>query len=67
MTIDIDKIPLVVLPANHLFFKDKKHVLEIDNTNKKLKQVLLLVSFAVAGVIIANYILKKQNERREEN
>ncbi len=67
MTIDIDKLPLVVLPANHLIFKEKKDVLEIANTNQKLKQLILTVSFAVAGLIIANQIIKKQNERREEN
>ena len=66
MTIDIDKLPLVVLPANHLIFKEKKDVLEIANTNKKLKQLILTVSFAVAGLIITNQIIKKQNERRKE-
>jgi hypothetical protein len=67
MTIDIDKLPLVVLPANHLIFKEKKDVLEIANTNQKLKQLILTVSFAVVGLIIANQIIKKQNERRSEN
>lgn len=67
MTIDIDKLPLVVLPANHLIFKEKKDVLEIANINQKLKKLILTVSFAVAGLIIANQITKKQNERREEN
>lgn len=66
MTIDIDKLPLVVLPANHLIFKEKKDVMEIANTNKKLKQLILTVSFAVAGLIITNQIIKKQNERRKE-
>jgi hypothetical protein len=67
MTVDIDKLPLVVLPANHLIFKEKKDVLEIANTNQKLKQLILTVSIAVVGLIIANQIIKKQNERREEN
>jgi hypothetical protein len=67
MTIDIDKLPLVVLPANHLIFKEKKDVLEIANTNQKLKQLILTVSIAVVGLIIANQIIKKQNERRSEN
>ena len=68
MTIDIDKLPLVVLPANHLIFKEKKEVFEIVNTNQKLKQLILTVSFAVVGVIIANKIInKKFYERREEN
>lgn len=66
MTIDIDKLPLVVLPANHLIFKEKKDVLEIANTNKKLKQLILTLGFAVAGLIITNQIIKKQNERRKE-
>jgi len=67
MTVDIDKLPLVVLPANHLIFKEKKDVLEIANANQKLKQLILTVSFAVVGLIIANQIIKKQNERREES
>lgn len=67
MTIDIDKLPLVVLPANHLIFKEKKDVLEVANTNQKLKKLILMVIFAVAGVIIANQIIKKQNERREKD
>lgn len=67
MTVDIDKLPLVVLPANHLIFKEKKDVLEIANANQKLKQLILTVSIAVVGLIIANQIIKKQNERREEN
>lgn len=67
MTVDIDKLPLVVLPANHLIFKEKKDVLEIANTNQKLKQLILTVSIAVVGLIIANQIIKKQNERRSEN
>lgn len=67
MTVDIDKLPLVVLPANHLIFKEKKDVMEIANTNQKLKQLFLTVSFAVVGLIIANQIIKKQNERGEEN
>lgn len=67
MTVDIDKLPLVVLPANHLIFKEKKDVLEIANTNQKLKQLILTVSIAVVGLIIANQIIKKQNERRAEN
>lgn len=68
MTIDIDKLPLVVLPANHLIFKDKKDVLEIANTNQKLKQLILTVSIAVVGVIIANKIINNQYyEKREEN
>jgi hypothetical protein len=67
MTVDIDKLPLVVLPANHLIFKEKKDVLEIANINQKLKQIILTVSIAVVGLIIANQIIKKQNERRKEN
>lgn len=67
MTVDIDKLPLVVLPANHLIFKEKKDVLEIANANQKLKQLILTVSVAIVGLIIANQIIKKQNERREEN
>lgn len=67
MTIDIDKLPLVVLPTNHLIFKEKKDVLEVANTNQKLKKLILMVIFAVAGVIIANQIIKKQNERREKD
>lgn len=66
MTVDVDKLPLVVLPANHLIFKEKKDVMEIANTNQKLKQLFLTVSFAVVGLIIANQIIKKQNERRKE-
>lgn len=67
MTIDIDKLPLVVLPANHLIFKEKKDVMEIANANQKLKQLILTVSIAVVGLIIANQIIKKQNEGRSEN
>lgn len=68
MTIDIDKLPLVVLPANHLIFKEKKDVMEIANTNQKLKQLFLTVSIAVVGVIIANKIINNQYyEKREEN
>jgi hypothetical protein len=63
MTVDIDKLPLVVLPANHLIFKEKKDVLEIANTNQKLKKLILTVSIAVVGLIIANQIIKKQDER----
>ena len=68
MTVDIDKLPLVVLPANHLIFKEKKDVMEIANTNQKLKQLFLTVSIAVVGVIIANKIINNQyHEKREEN
>lgn len=68
MTIDIDKLPLVVLPANHLIFKEKKDVMEIANTNQKLKRLILTVSITVVGVIIANRIINnKFYERREEN
>lgn len=67
MTVDVDKLPLVVLPANHIIFKEKKDVLEIANTNQKLKQLILTVSIAVVGLIIANQIINKQNERREES
>ena len=67
MTVDIDKIPLVVLPANHLLFKEKKEVLEIANTNKNLKKILVSVAIISIGVIIANNYKKTQNERPEEN
>jgi hypothetical protein len=67
MIIDIDKIPLIVLPANHLLFKENKEVLEIANTNQKLKKLLITVSVLVVGVIISNQIIKKENERREED
>jgi hypothetical protein len=67
MTIDIDKLPLIVLPANHLLFKDNKEILEIANTNQKLKKLLITVSVLVVGVIISNQIIKKENERREKN
>ena len=67
MIIDIDKMPLIVLPANHLLFKDNKEILEIANTNQKLKKLLITVSVLVVGVIISNQIIKKENERREKN
>lgn len=67
MIIDIDKMPLIVLPANHLLFKENKEVLEIANTNQKLKKLLITVSVLVIGVIISNQIIKKENERREED
>lgn len=67
MIIDIDKMPLIVLPANHLLFKENKEVLEIANTNQKLKKLLITVSVLVIVVIISNQIIKKENERREED
>ena len=67
MIVDIDKLPLVVLPANHLIFKDKHDVLDIANTNQKLKKVIHSLAFAVVGVIVANYLIKKHFEKREEN
>ena len=63
MTVDIDKIPLVVLPANHLIFKDKKEVLEIANINQNLKKILISVTIISIGVIIAKKFKKKQDER----
>jgi hypothetical protein len=67
MTIDIDKLPLIVLPANHLLFKDNKEVLEIANTNQKLKKLIITLSVLIVGVLISNQIIKKENERREKN
>ena len=67
MIIDIDKMPQIVLPANHLLFKENKEVLEIANTNQKLKKLLITVFVLVIGVIISNQIIKKENERREKN
>jgi hypothetical protein len=67
MIIDIDKMPQIVLPANHLLFKENKEVLEIANTNQKLKKLIITLSFLVVGVLISNQIIKKENERREKN
>ena len=67
MTIDIDKLPLVVLPANHLLFKSNKEVLEIANTNQNLKKLLITLSLTVVGVLIINQIKNNKNERREKN
>lgn len=67
MTIDIDKLPLVVLPANHLLFKSNKEILEIDNTNQNLKRLLITLSLIVVGVLIIKQIKIKNSARREEN
>lgn len=67
MTIDLNKLPLVVLPANHLLFKGNKEVLEIANTNQILKKLLITLSLTVVGVLIINQIKNKKNERREKN
>lgn len=67
MIIDIDKMPQIVLPANHLLFKENKEVLEIANTNQKLKKLIITLSVLVVGVLISNQIKKKENERREKD
>ena len=67
MIIDIDKLPLVVLPANHLIFKNNKEIMEIADTNQNLKKLLITLSLTVVGVLIINKIKNKKNERREEN
>lgn len=68
MIVDIDKLPLVVLPANHLIFKEKKDVMEIAKSHQKLKQLLLTASIVVVGVIVANKIINNHfYEKREEN
>ena len=67
MIIDIDKMPLIVLPANHLLFKDNKEVLEIANTNQKLKKLIITLSVLVVGVLISNQIKNKKNERGEKD
>ncbi len=67
MIIDIDKMPLIVLPANHLLFKENKEVLEIANTNQKLKKLIITLSVLVVGVLISNQIKNEKNERREKD
>ena len=67
MIIDIDKMPLIVLPANHLLFKENKEVLEIANTNQKLKKLIITLSVLVVGVLISNQIKNKKNERGEKD
>ena len=64
MVIDIDKLPLVVLPSNHLIFKEKNEVMEIANTNRALKRTLF-IGFAI-GLITIIY-LNNKNERGEKN
>jgi hypothetical protein len=64
MIIDIDKLPLVVLPANHLIFKEKKEVMEIANTNRALKKTIFIG--ITIGVITLIYLNTRNNERREK-
>lgn len=64
MAVDIDKLPLVVLPANHLIFKDKKEVMEIANTNRALKRTIIIG--LTIGLITIIYI-NNRYERREKN
>ena len=64
MIIDIDKLPLVVLPSNHLIFKEKKEVMEIANTNRALKKTILIG--LTIGLLTIIY-LNKNYERRKEN
>jgi hypothetical protein len=63
MIIDIDKLPLVVLPSNHLIFKEKKEVMEIANTNRALKKTIIIgITIGVITIIYLNI----RNERREK-
>ena len=64
MIIDIDKLPLVVLPSNHLIFKEKKEVMEIANTNRALKKTIIIG--ITIGVITLIYLNTRNNERREK-
>jgi hypothetical protein len=64
MIIDIDKLPLVVLPSNHLIFKEKKEVMEIANTNRALKKTIFIG--ITIGVITLIYLNTRNNERREK-
>lgn len=64
MVIDIDKLPLVVLPSNHLIFKEKKEVMEIANTNRALKKTIFIG--ITIGVITLIYLNTRNNERREK-
>ena len=63
MIIDIDKLPLVVLPSNHLIFKEKKEVMEIANTNRALKKTII-IGFTIGFLTII--YLNIRNERREK-
>jgi hypothetical protein len=67
MTIDLNKLPLVVLPAKHLLFKNNQEVMEIANTNQNLKKLLITLSLTVVGILIINLIKNKKNERGEKN
>lgn len=64
MIIDIDKLPMVVLPSNHLIFKEKKEVMEIANTNRALKKTIFIG--ITIGVITLIYLYTRNNERREK-
>ncbi len=57
-------MPLVVLPSNHLIFKEKKEVMEIANTNRALKTTIFIG--LTIGLLTIIY-LNKNYERRKKN
>lgn len=63
MTIDLNKLPLVVLPANHLLFKSNKEVLEIANTNRALKKTIFIG--LTIGILTIIYLNNKYESRKE--